>query len=254
MSAFESIRAACAESPPRVAVVLGSGLAGAAADFVEAVGVDYAGVPGLASPTVSGHRGRLALGDWHGVRTLVCAGRVHFYEGHDAARVTRLVELAAELGVGKVILTNAAGGIHPDLEPGDLMAIRAHLTLLGPRDWADATPVAGPYTPELVKVSQSLGLATGVYAALTGPTYETHAEIRMLRTLGCDAVGMSTAREASAAHARGLRVAAVSCVTNSAAGLVPGKLTHSEVEATARRAVGRLAAVLGTLVQSSAGG
>ena len=253
MSSFAELARACGDSPPRVAVVLGSGLAGAATAFAPAVGVAYRDVPGLASPTVAGHSGRLTVGDWGGTRALLCSGRVHFYEGHGWPRVTRLVELAAELGVHALILTNAAGGIHPDLKPGDLMAIRAHWPLLGPTAWTRPEPIAGPYTPELVAVSQHLGLLAGVYAALSGPTYETHAEIRMLQKLGCDAVGMSTAKEAEAAAARGLQVAAVSCVTNSAAGLAPGALTHAEVEATAKTAVGRLAGVLAALVGTAAG-
>lgn len=251
MSAFAGFERACAGSPPRAAVVLGSGLAGAAGDFVGQIGVLYGDVPGLVPPSVSGHRGRLSVGDWSGVRTLVCAGRAHFYEGHARDRVTRLVELAADLGVRTVILTNAAGGIDPDLEPGDLMAIRAHWPLLGPKAWQTVEQVAGPYTPELVKLAQSLGLPAGVYAAVTGPNYETHAEVRMLGKLGCGAVGMSTAPEAEAGAARGLRVAAVSCITNNAAGVVPGVLTHAEVESTAKLAVGRLATVLSALVRAA---
>ena len=251
MSAFAELTQAGAESPPRAAVVLGSGLAGAASDFVELVGVHYGDVPGVVPPTVSGHGGRLALGDWAGVRTLVCAGRVHFYEGHPWDRVTRLVEFAADLGVRTLILTNAAGGIDPDLEPGDLMAIHAHWPLLSPQAWMNIVPVTEPYTPALVDRARGMGLPTGVYAAVTGPNYETHAEVRMLGKLGCSAVGMSTAREAEAAAARGLRVAAVSCITNNAAGVVPGVLTHAEVEATAKLAVNRLAAVLAELVRAA---
>ena len=154
MSAFAEFARHCGASPPRVAVVLGSGLAGAAGEFVTAASVDYGDIPGLVPPSVSGHGGKLSVGDWSGVRALVCAGRVHFYEGHDWPRVTRLVELAADLGAGTLILTNAAGGIDPDLEPGDLMAIRGHWPLLGPGAWADRDFVSGTYTPELLAVAR----------------------------------------------------------------------------------------------------
>lgn len=248
MTPFAAFEAVCARLKPTAAVVLGSGLGGTAAGCAAAATLDYVDIPGLVPPTVAGHRGQLAVGRWARTPVLVCLGRVHYYEGHPWDRVTRLVHLCADLGVGRVVLTNAAGGIRPDLDPGDLMAITAHLPLLGRADWRNPLPVAGPYTPELVAVARNAGLAAGVYAALTGPCYETPAEIRALLALGADAVGMSTAREAEAALARGLQVAGVSCVTNKAAGLAPGALAHAEVEATARTAVDRLAAAVAALV------
>ncbi len=248
MTPFAAFEAECARLGPTAAVVLGSGLGGVAAGFAPTATLDYADIPGLVPPTVAGHRGQVAVGHWAGTPALVCLGRVHYYEGHPWDRVTRLVHLCADLGVRRVVLTNAAGGIRSDLNPGDLMAITAHLPLLGRADWRSPLPVAGPYTPDLVAVARAAGLSSGVYAALTGPCYETPAEIRAMAALGADAVGMSTAREAEAAAARGLQVAGVSCVTNKAAGLAPGALAHSEVEATARTAVNRLAAVVTALV------
>ncbi len=253
MTPFAAFESAYAAVEPRVAVVLGSGLGGVAQAFREHASVGYADVPGVPPPTVAGHRGRLAVGDWDGVPALVCSGRVHFYEGHPWDRVTRLVELAADLGVRAAVLTNAAGGIRADLNPGDVMAIRAHLALLGRDAWRTVCPETGPYTPALVAAAETAGLPTGVYAGLTGPAYETHAEVRALRLMGADAVGMSTVREALAAAARGLQVCAVSCVTNKAAGLAPDPLTHADVEAVARAAVARVTGAVGALVRAAAG-
>ena len=236
---------------PTSAVVLGSGLGGAAAAFTPLVTLPFAAVPGLPTPTVAGHKGVLQVGHWPGDRPgLVYLGRVHFYEGHPAESVTRLVEVAADLGVTRLILTNAAGGIRADLDPGDLMAVTGHLWLLSPDAWKRPTADARPYTPGLVAtaVAADSEVRTGVYAAVTGPAYETAAEIRAFAAMGADAVGMSTAREAVAGAARGLQVVAVSCVTNKAAGLAPGVLTHADVQATADKAVGRLARVVAGLV------
>ncbi len=245
MTAFDAVRAGAARLKPRTAVVLGSGLGGVTASFVTAAVAPYAEVPGLPPPTVAGHSGRLAVGTWAGVPAVVCSGRVHFYEGHPWDRVTRLIEVVAEMGVTTLLLTNAAGGIRPGLNPGDLMAISGHLKLLGPTAWTDFT-LRSPYSPRLLARLQALdpALPTGVYAALTGPTYETPAEIRALAAAGADAVGMSTAVEAEAAAARGLDVAAISTITNKAAGLGDGPLSHAEVEQTAKLAVARLAATI----------
>lgn len=245
MTAFAAVRASAAALRPRWAVVFGSGLAGAAADFTPSAAAPYADVPGLVPPTVAGHKGQLAVGTWAGVPAVVFFGRMHFYEGHPWDRVTRTIHLAAELGAERVVLTNAAGGVRADLNPGDLMAIRGHLTLLD-RDGWKKPPTEAPYSPRFLDLLADL--PAGTYAALTGPCYETPAEIRALAAMGADAVGMSTAKEAEAAAGLGLEVAAISTITNKAAGLSAGPLSHAEVEETARHAVGRLGRVLGRLL------
>ena len=210
---------------------------------MESHALGYADVPGLPAPGVAGHAGRLGLGAWAGRRVLVCRGRVHGYEGHPVEAVTRLVHQLAEWGVRRLVLTNAAGGIHAELNPGDPMLIAAHLKLLGPADWRRPVSHSAPYSAAWREAAARgvPGVRSGTYAALTGPTYETPAEIRALAAMGADAVGMSTAREAEAAHALGMSVLGVSCVTNKGAGLGDGTLTHAEVEATGRRAAAKLA-------------
>jgi purine-nucleoside phosphorylase len=211
-------------------------------------------------PTVQGHKGRLAVGDWAGTPALVFFGRLHFYEGHPWDVVTGTVRVLADLGAKILVLTNAAGGIHPSLGPGSLMAIRDHIGLLSRDAWrelAAGTRPPSPYSPRLVRVMQEhetaagRGLLAGVYAALTGPSYETPAEIRALRACGADAVGMSTAKEAEAAAALGLEVAGVSVVTNQAAGLGDRPLDHHEVLANANLAAERLGALLAHVVRSA---
>jgi purine-nucleoside phosphorylase len=260
---FAAVRAASDRLMPRAAVVLGSGLSGATVGFEPVAVVGYAEVPGLVPPTVAGHKGQLAVGSWAGVPVLVFAGRVHFYEGHPRERVIGPVHLAAELGAKVLVLTNAAGGIHPALAPGSVMVIRDHIKLLDGRGWKAlgeglaGTPAAAagrtatpPYSPRLVALLRQLDptLLVGTYAALTGPCYETPAEIRALAALGADAVGMSTAMEAEAAVALGLEVCGLSSVTNRAAGLSAGTLTHAEVEETAKRNAGRVGELVGRLL------
>ena len=250
MTSLADFRRACAVARARAAVVLGSGLADAAHAFAATHAFAYADIPGLAAPGVPGHRGELALGTWAGVPVLVCFGRVHFYEGHPWDRVTRLVHLAADLGATRAILTNAAGGLHPDLNPGDVMLIAGQVELLTPTAWPKLAEPRRLYTPALIAQLQTLepSLIAGVYAGLTGPCYETPAEIRALAACGIDAVGMSTVREVRAAVARGLEVVGLSCVTNKAAGLAPGTLHHADVQTTARLAVGTLARLIAAAV------
>ena len=266
MTTFAEFRAAVTAIAPRAATVFGSGLSGAAdGHFAPVAGIPYADVPGLVPPTVAGHGGRLAVGHWDGVPVVVCLGRVHFYEGHSWERVTALVRLVAEFGVSTLVLTNAAGGIRDDLNPGDLMPIRGHMKLLDGEAWkglcrgsepAVLSPPPGgerwkdtaPHWRHLSLLESATGTPAGIYAALTGPCYETPAEIRALRAMGADAVGMSTAVEAEAAAALGLTVVGVSCVTNKAAGLAAGTLSHHDVEAVAKRAVGRLGDTLSAVL------
>jgi purine-nucleoside phosphorylase len=249
MSAFATVEATCRVTPPRVAVVLGSGLGDVARAFSASAEVSFADVPGLAAPTVHGHRGTLAVGHWAGTPALLFHGRMHYYEGHPREVVTAPVRIAAGLGAERLILTNAAGGIHPSLAPGSLMAIRSHVKLIGAGAWRElraGTALCSPYSPRLL--GRLSGLLSGVYAALTGPSYETPAEIRALAASGADAVGMSTALEAEAAAELGLEVAAISCVTNRAAGLSAEVLDHKEVLLNAKLAVGRLGDLIGELI------
>lgn len=236
---------------PRVGVVLGSGL-GAFGDTL-AERIPYAEIPGMPRSSVVGHPGNLCLGRVGGpggVDVACLQGRVHLYEGYDASTVAFGVRTLAALGCGAVLLTNAAGGIDPGFAAGDLMLVTDHLNLtgrsplVGPND-ADL----GPRFPDMTEAyDRALGrraheaargaevaLREGVYAGMLGPAYETPAEIRMLRTLGASAVGMSTVTETIALRHAGVRVAAISCITNLAAGISATPLSHAEVEEVARR-------------------
>jgi purine-nucleoside phosphorylase len=257
MTAFAAFARTVASLSPRTAVVLGSGLAGATTAFAERASIAFGDIPGLVPPSVQGHGGRLAVGEWSGVPTLLFLGRLHFYEGHPWNVVTGTVRTAAELGARRIVLTNAAGGLHPALQPGDLMAVRGHIKLLEPHAWRALTNDEGrpqSYSPHLLEVLQSheaeagRTLLAGLYAALTGPSYETPAEIRALATCGADAVGMSTAMEAEEAARLGLEVAAISCITNKAAGLSPATLDHAEVLVNAKFAVQRMGELLARIV------
>lgn len=255
--AFSELSAACAADRPVAAVVLGSGLSTVARNLHRQHSITFGDVPGLPPVTVQGHSGRLSLGSWGGRRVLLFEGRLHHYEGHSWEVVTRPVRVAAELGARVLFLTNAAGGIHDDLAPGRFMAIRNHIEWTRPFWWrhhwpgAIGSPRPSPYFEGLLAllngVAAELGvpLLNGVYAQLTGPCYETPAEIRALRHCGADAVGMSTAREAQTAWDLGLQVAALSCITNRAAGLSVATLDHHEVLTTATAQ----ADLLGTLLQ-----
>ncbi len=244
-----AIRAALpAGAAPRVGLVLGSGLGAFANDLTGATGVAYAELPGFPSSTVTGHAGKLVYGRHEQLEVLCMQGRVHFYEGHDMARVAFPVRALVGAGCDTVILTNAAGAVDPSLKPGQLAVLRDHLNLLpqsplrGPNDdrvgprFPDMSAV---YDPGLQKVALAVGaelgltLGHGVYAALPGPAYETPAEVRMLRVLGADLVGMSTVPEAMVAVHMGARVLGLSLVTNLAAGVGTEKLSHAEVTATA---------------------
>jgi len=239
--------------PPRVAIVLGSGLSGLAASLEETEGqVDYERLPGFVPSSVAGHPGRITVGRWSGVRVALLEGRVHGYEGHDARQVVSPVRAMAAWGVEAVILTNAAGGIAEACRRGGLMLIEDHLNLTG------SSPLVGPdgprfvdmtdaYDPELrALVRQAAGgpLAEGVYAGLLGPQYETPAEIRMLATLGASAVGMSTVLETIALRAERVRVVGLSCITNRAAGLDSEPLDHEDVRRTAQRAQAELSKLI----------
>jgi purine-nucleoside phosphorylase len=236
---------------PDVAVVLGSGLGAFVERLEDSVQVPFDALDGLPRSTVPGHAGRFVFGRLGGTRVLAQAGRVHLYEGWDAVDVTIAVRAVAALGTPALLLTNAAGGLRPEWDPGTLMRITDHLNLQGvtplhatERAWG--TPWDPGLGDELAAAAEEVGveLAAGVYAALSGPAYETPAEIRLLARIGADAVGMSTACEALAAHAAGMGVAGISCITNQAAGIASGPLDHQEVIETGRLAAERFTALL----------
>lgn len=259
---FAGLAEAARAAPPELALVLGSGMGPVARRLRLQRQVPFAEVPGLTGATVAGHSGCLALGDWAGQRVLLFEGRLHHYEGHSWDSVVRPVELAAQLGARVLVLTNAAGGIHDALAPGSLMVLRDHIEWTRPYCWrlpgpgglgpARPSPYAAALRELLADAARERGvvLHEGVYGAVTGPCYETPAEIRALRAWGADAVGMSTAREAQAGHDRGMACAALSCITNRAAGLSGGPLSHEEVLRTAAAQAERLAELLeGLLVR-----
>jgi purine-nucleoside phosphorylase len=235
---------------PRIAIVLGSGLGGFADEFEEAVAVPYEEIPGFKRSTAQGHAGRLVIGKVDEVPVLAMQGRVHYYEGYSLEEVTFPVRTFALLGVKTLILTNASGGINVELSQGALMVISDHVNLMGDN------PLRGPnderfgprfpdmsavYAPELQEVAIEEGKAIGVelrrgiYGALSGPSYETPAEIHLLRSLGADAVGMSTVPEAIVARHMGLEVLGISCITNMAAGISDQPINHEEVMETGNR-------------------
>jgi purine-nucleoside phosphorylase len=245
-----------ASRPPEIGLVLGSGLGGFAESLGEPARVPYADIPHFQRTGVPGHAGALSFGDLDGARVACLSGRVHRYEGHPLADVVFGCRLLAALGCHTVLLTNAAGGIRESFEPGALMLIVDHLNLTA------ETPLVGPafvdmtraYDPGVCSAARdaarSVGvdLHEGVYAGLKGPSYETPAEIRMLRTLGADAVGMSTVMEVIALRHVGVRVGAVSCITNLAAGVTGAPLSHAEVETTARTARRAFESLLGAWI------
>ena len=235
---------------PRIALVLGSGLGGFADDFEEAVGIPYEDIPGFVRSTAQGHAGRLVVGKIDSVPVLAMQGRVHYYEGYSLEEVTFPVRTFGLLGVKTLVLTNAAGGINVQLTQGALMVISDHVNLMGvnplrgqnderfgPR-FPDMSAVYSPELQELVvDEANAIGaeVRRGIYGGLSGPSYETPAEIHLLRSLGADAVGMSTVPEAIVARHMGLEVLGISCITNMAAGVLPQPLDHNEVMATAKR-------------------
>lgn len=247
-TAAAHVRSRIGDRDPRVGLILGSGLGSYADGFDDPVLVDYGEIPGFPSSTVSGHAGRLVIGSRSGVCCAAMQGRVHYYEGHSAAEVAVPARVLVHLGCQTLIITNAAGGLHHP--PGTLMLIRDHLNLLGDNPlrgehderlgarFPDMTTAYDPALRELARgAAAELGveLAEGVYAALSGPTYETPAEIKMLDGLGADAAGMSTVPEVIVANQMGARVLGISCITNQAAGLSGQPLTHDEVKETASR-------------------
>ncbi|MEM6665255.1 MAG: purine-nucleoside phosphorylase [Pseudomonadota bacterium] len=242
MNALGVIQDALGGASPDVAIVLGSGL-GALADHVsEAVHIPYEALPGFPQPTVSGHAGSLVAGDLGGVPVVLLRGRAHYYEDGDAAAMRAPLETLKTLGVSTLILTNAAGSLQPEVGPGRAMLITDHINLTGRNPLigvaSDDRFVAmeNAYDPALCRVmrdtaaERGVQLAEGTYMWFSGPSFETPAEIRMARTLGADAVGMSTVPEVILARWLGLRVAAVSMITNLGAGMSETALSHDQTK------------------------
>jgi purine-nucleoside phosphorylase len=247
---------------PAAVLVLGSGLGGLADEIVDAVRVPYADIPGFPRSTVTGHAGALVAGILNGVEVVAMQGRFHLYEGWDAADVAFPIRVLGALGAELLLLTNAAGGLRAGMEPGDLMLISDHINLTGRNPLVG--PVQGreerfpdmsePYDAELRRAVEAVALelriplTQGVYAALLGPSYETPAEVRMLRVLGADAVGMSTVPEVLVARALGMRVVGISCITNLASGLGGAALSHAEVMEVGAGVRDRLASLVRALL------
>lgn len=259
LDALEAAVRARTDLVPELGIVLGSGLGGLADDVRDPVPIPFDELPGWPAATAPGHVGRLLLGTLAGRPVVMLQGRFHMYEGNDPGLVVQPVLLFKRLGARFVVLTNAAGGIDPSFGPGTLMVIRDHINLTG------RTPLLGPnadgvgprfqdltaaWDPALREALHAAGraegveLAEGVYVGLLGPQYETPSEVRMLRTLGADAVGMSTVLECIAARWCGLEVCGVSLVTNAGAGYTGEPLTHEEVLAAGAEAGPRLAEVI----------
>lgn len=256
MTAYEKLQKclACVREKtdfvPDVALILGSGL-GALADEIDAVAtIDYHDIEGFPVSTVAGHKGRFVFGMFGNVKVVIMQGRVHYYEGYSIEDVLLPTRLMRLMGAKVLFLTNAAGGINKKFNVGDFMIIRdqimcffpnpllgANMEELGPR-FPDMTHVYNPELCDVIRTTAAkldIGVQEGVYCQLTGPTYETPAEIRMLGILGADSVGMSTACEATAGHHAGMKVCGISCITNLAAGISPTPLSHQEVFDTANR-------------------
>lgn len=236
---------------PEIAIILGSGLGPLADEVQSPVVIKYSDIPGFHSSTVKGHAGELVCGMVSDKKVIVMSGRFHYYEGHDMDAVTLPIRVFAKLGIKKLIVTNAAGGIKPSLNPGSIMLITDHLSYMCP------SPLRGPnldefgprfkdmtevYTKEYIEAARmtakehNIPVDEGVYCFFRGPQYETPAEIRGIAILGADAAGMSTVPEAIVARHCGMKILGISLITNKAAGLSSTELSHSEVTATAKKA------------------
>ncbi|MGH7651835.1 MAG: purine-nucleoside phosphorylase [Gemmatimonadaceae bacterium] len=247
--AAAAIRKTGKRREPKLAIILGSGLGGLSRAIEDAVRIPFAEIPGFPEATVAGHEGVVILGTLGEREVVALSGRFHMYEGHPATLAAFPIRVFSALGVRDLFVSNAAGGISPKLAVGDLMVISDHLNLTG------SSPLVGvaeegdirfpdmtdAYDPGLRRLLRNVGekleikLSEGVYAGLLGPAYETPAEVKMLRLLGADAVGMSTVAEVIMARALGMRVVGVSCITNAAAGVTGAALSHAEVLATTER-------------------
>jgi purine-nucleoside phosphorylase len=261
--AAAAVRAACGPAP-QIAIVLGSGLGDFADTVRDSIAVPYSALPRWPASNVVGHAGRLIVGTVAGKRVAALSGRVHLYEGHNLNTVAFATRVMGCLGVKQMILTNAAGGINTGFSQGALMIIDDHINMLG------SNPLVGPNDerfgqrfPDMSEVysrrlrgiaddsarARGIAVTHGVYVAVHGPSYETPAEIRFFRTIGADAVGMSTVPEAIAARHMGMEVLGISCITNMAAGVLPQPLVHDEVVETAHRVRGSFISLLEGIIE-----
>ncbi|EMT47290.1 purine-nucleoside phosphorylase [Anoxybacillus flavithermus] len=237
-------------NPPQIGLILGSGLGVLADEIEQAIKIPYSDIPNFPVSTVEGHAGQLVYGQLEGATVVVMQGRFHYYEGYSFDKVTFPVRVMKALGVEQLVVTNAAGGVNESFEPGDLMIISDHINnmggnpLIGPNDsslgvrFPDMTEAYSKRLRQLAKdVANEIGLRVreGVYVANTGPAYETPAEIRMIRMMGGDAVGMSTVPEVIVARHAGMEVLGISCISNMAAGILDQPLTHDEVIETTEK-------------------
>jgi purine-nucleoside phosphorylase len=256
--AVESIQKRCSFQP-EVGLILGSGLGSIAEEMTETHVIPFSEIPHFHTTAVEGHQGRMVLGKLNQVSTVILQGRFHYYEGYPLTDVVFPTRTICGLGIHTLVVTNAAGGINTRFRAGDLMLIEDHINLMGDNPLKGPNLAQlGPRFPDLSEAYNkaclesfrqcaaelAIPVQSGVYAGLLGPTYETPAEVRMLRTLGADAVGMSTVPETIAANHLGVRVAGISCITNLAAGLSPHKLSHQEVMENSSGAVGKMKALL----------
>ncbi|MDR3254021.1 MAG: purine-nucleoside phosphorylase [Synergistaceae bacterium] len=253
---------------PKVGIILGSGLGDIADSIENSVAIVYDEIPYWPRTTAIGHAGRLVIGTLEGAPVVAMQGRVHYYEGYTMEEITFPVRIFGEMGIRSIIATNAAGGVNLDYAPGDLVAIRDHINFMGTNPligannnkWGQRFPdMTYAYDPDYIeKAAQvardnNIRFHNGVYIAFSGPSYETPAEILMSRALGADVVGMSTVPEVIVANHMGMRVLAISCVSNYAAGVRPVRLLHNEVLEGMSRAVGSLAAVIKGFLRVIAG-
>jgi purine-nucleoside phosphorylase len=265
MQALDVARKRAGTEPVALGLVLGSGL-GALADMVDGAAIPYSDLPGFPRPGVSGHNPKLAIGRLEGVRVAVFGGRAHYYETGDATAMRTPLELLRRLGADRLIVTNAAGSLTPDIPPGGLMLLADHINfsgrnpLIGETSDARFVNMSAAYDPDLraglraAAAAEDVALPEGVYAWYSGPSFETPAEIRALRLLGADAVGMSTVPEVILANFLGLRTAAVSVVTNMAAGLSDEAISHEHTKAMAPLGAAKLERVLRRHLRAITGG
>ncbi|GAA0743401.1 purine-nucleoside phosphorylase [Clostridium oceanicum] len=249
---------------PEIGAILGSGLGDLANEIEEKTIVKYSDIPNMPVSTVKGHAGQFVFGKLNGKDVVMMQGRVHYYEGNKMQDVVLPLHIMRSLGVSKIIVTNAAGGVNENFEPGDLMIINDHINFafdnplmgknndeIGPRfpDMSEA------YNKDLIKLAENeaskldIRVKKGVYAMMTGPTYETPAEIRMLRVLGADAVGMSTVPEVIAANHAGIKVLGISCITNMAAGILAQPLNHKEVIETSNKVRSKFISLVRSIIK-----
>ena len=269
-STFDQVEAAAAairercRAVPDTAIVLGSGLGDFADSLIDAVTIPYEALPHWPASKVVGHAGRLVIGRAAGTQVAALAGRAHVYEGHGLETVVFATRVMGRLGVKQIVLTNAAGGINTGFAQGALMIIDDHINLMGTNPLVGPNDDRlGPRFPDMTEVyskrlraladsaakARAVAVTHGVYVALHGPSYVTPAEIRYLRTIGADAVGMSTVPEAIAARHMGVEVLGISCITNMAAGILPQPLQHDEVLETARRVRGSFVSLLEGIIE-----